>query len=158
MTDTPAAWLALAGESDLESVLAMERRVFSHPWTADHFRHDLVHGDVLVLRSAAGDLLAYAVCRVVWDELQVLNLAVSPDHRRRGLGRRLLRLVLRLGVQRGAEVALLEVRQGNTSARCLYEAEGFRLAGQRRGYYRDPPEDALLLERRALTAAAGRQP
>ncbi len=157
MTDTPPVWLAQARESDLESVVAMERRVFSHPWTAEHFRHDLERGDVLVLRSAGGELLAYTVCRVVWDEMQVLNLAVSPEHRRRGLGRRLLRLVLKLGVQRGAQVALLEVRRGNTSALCLYEAEGFRLAGLRRGYYRDPPEDALLLERRGLAAAA-RQP
>jgi ribosomal-protein-alanine N-acetyltransferase len=158
MTGSAPVWLTLAGESDLESVLSMERRIFTHPWTAEHFRHDILRGDVLVLRSPAGELLAYAVCRVVCDELQVLNLAVSPEHRRRGLGRRLLRLVLRLGVQRGAGVALLEVRRGNTSARCLYEAEGFRIAGLRRDYYRDPPEDALLLERRGLAAPASCQP
>jgi ribosomal-protein-alanine N-acetyltransferase len=104
-----------------------------------------------------GELLAYAVSRVVVDELHLQNLAVSPDHRRLGLGRLLLRLVLRLGSQRGAQVALLEVRRSNAAARLLYEAEGFRVVGVRPGYYRDPPEDALRLERRGPAATPGRQ-
>jgi ribosomal-protein-alanine N-acetyltransferase len=93
---------------------------------------------------------AFCASRLVLDELHVLDLAVHPGWRRRGLARFLLGLALRQAAKAGAQVALLEVRAGNAPALALYAGLGFRPVGRRPGYYREPVEDALLLERGGL--------
>jgi ribosomal-protein-alanine N-acetyltransferase len=93
-------------------------------------------------------IVAYVAFQTVADEVHVLNLAVRGDLRRRGLGRRLLRLVSELGLRRGAEVVWLEVRRGNQAGIGLYLAEGFEQTGLRRGYYANPEEDAVVLRKR----------
>lgn len=74
-----------------------------------------------------------------------MNLAVAPEHRREGLGARLLEEGLGLLRARGARQVYLEVRAGNEAARALYERRGFRPVGRRSGYYRNPAEDAIVL-------------
>jgi len=81
---------------------------------------------------------------------------VGPEFQGRGLGRRLLALVLALGARRGAERALLEVRQSNWAAQRLYRSLGFHGVAVRRGYYTHPSEDALILEKRDLGAGPER--
>jgi ribosomal-protein-alanine N-acetyltransferase len=76
------------------------------------------------------------------DELEILNLAVSPERRRQGLGRRLLQAALRLAAKGGIVNILLEVRAGNAPAVSLYESCGFQRVGLRKGYYADTGEDA----------------
>jgi len=92
--------------------------------------------------------------QTVVDEMHIHNLAVDPARQGRGLGRRLLELSLAVGARRGAQRALLEVRQSNWSAQRLYRSLGFQGVAVRRGYYAHPAEDALLLEKRDLSAAA----
>lgn len=92
--------------------------------------------------------------REVADEVEVLTLGVAPPLRGRGLGRWLLRLGLRQAARRGVLTAFLEVRPSNQAARRLYAASGFVLDGRRTAYYREPPEDALIL-RCALHPPAG---
>lgn len=80
-----------------------------------------------------------------WQELpggeaELLNLAVRPQARRRGLGRALLALL-------GGRKVWLEVRASNESAIRFYESQGFRICGRRRNYYREPEEDAVLMVR-----------
>ena len=87
------------------------------------------------------------------DELEILNLAVSPDLRRRGLGRRLLRTALRLAAKGGIMNVLLEVRAGNAPAVSLYESCGFQRVGLRKGYYVDTGEDAHVYALSLLPAA-----
>jgi [ribosomal protein S18]-alanine N-acetyltransferase len=129
---------------------------YSHPWTRRNFEGELKAGDrglFLVVRepaAAAGadrGLRAYCAFQVVAGEMHVMNLTVSPESRRRGLGRFLLRLALDLAARRGAHEAFLEVRDGNAPARALYRGAGFTEAGRRRGYYHKPPEDAVILRR-----------
>ncbi len=155
--------LEAATEDDLPTLLDLERRCQSHPWTEAHFREEMAgsaDGWVLVLRSppvsagARGGIRAYLVLRLVAGELHVLNLAVEPEHRGGGLGRWLLSFALDLGFRRGARCALLEARQGNQAALALYESVGFEPLFVRRGYYRDPLEDAIVLEKRDLGPAA----
>jgi ribosomal-protein-alanine N-acetyltransferase len=153
----PAMYLEAAGEDDLEAVLAIERRSFSHPWTPGNFRQALSvpqRGRVLVLRApweeVPDGVLAYCVFEVVVDEMHVHNLAVHPDHRGSGLGRRLLALALGVGLGRGARSALLEVRQSNWTALQLYRSMGFRPVSVRRDYYAHPTEDALVLQKTEL--------
>jgi ribosomal protein S18 acetylase RimI-like enzyme len=87
-------------------------------------------------------LLVYR--RVSEDEFEILNLAVAPESRRRGLGRALLLAALARGGR-----WFLEVRESNAAARALYGSLGFREIGERRAYYNDPPEKAIVLVREA---------
>jgi ribosomal-protein-alanine N-acetyltransferase len=145
----------VAQEADLPALLALEREASSHPWSAASLGADLRRGGIVLLRAPGMGILAFCAFQVVLDELQITNLAVRRDHQRRCLGRLLLRCVLGLGAQRGASVAQLEVRRGNLAALGLYGSEGFATVGVRRDYYREPVEDALLLERRSAGLAAG---
>ena len=87
----------------------------------------------------------FIVSRLVGGELHVNNVAVRPEFRRQGLAARLLEAVLARGRRGGAQIAFLEVRAGNAAAQGLYRRCGFQVTGRRRGYYRQPAEDALLM-------------
>lgn len=80
-------------------------------------------------------------------EAEILNLAVGADWRRRGIGRQLMETALEGAMVRGVHRVFLEVRESNTGARAFYSQLGFVQDGRRPNYYRDPPEDALLLSR-----------
>jgi [ribosomal protein S18]-alanine N-acetyltransferase len=92
-----------------------------------------------------GHLVGFLAARAMTGETEILNLAVDPNVRRKGIGRALLREALSWAVQNGAGRAFLEVRASNATAQQFYEAHGFASAGVRANYYRDPLEDALLL-------------
>jgi len=87
----------------------------------------------------------YAVALTVLDESEILNIAVDPAMRGRGLGGRLLDAAIAEVAGRGAVAAFLEVRESNSAARELYRSRGFEELSRRRGYYRTPVEDALVL-------------
>lgn len=154
--------LERAGLADLDALAAIEQRSYSHPWSLRAFAGELAlgpgQGGVLVLRAPfpAGDpergIRAYCAFRLVADELHIHNLAVHPERLRGGLGRRLLRLTLDLGLRHGARLALLEVRESNRAALALYAATGFERLANRRDYYERPREDALVLAK-ALAGA-----
>ena len=132
-----------AATTDLERVAAIERDVFSDPWPASAFV-PLLESDALV--AEAGDQIAgYLFGRSAADEAEILNLAVVPRYRRQGVGRHLLEVALARWGPRGIARVYLEVRTSNTSAQAFYQALGFELAGVRRGYYSQPPEDATVL-------------
>jgi ribosomal-protein-alanine N-acetyltransferase len=143
---------------DLDAVLEIERVSFATPWSREAFRHELERNRVAgcwVARraeepepSGAGAVVAYLCLWAVADEVHVTNVAVHPGARGQGIGRRLLGTLLAHHRARGAARAFLEVRPGNTEARRLYRALGFREVGRRPGYYVDTGEDALLLEAR----------
>jgi ribosomal-protein-alanine N-acetyltransferase len=92
-------------------------------------------------------LVALVSAWVVVEELQITAVAVHPDHRRRGLARQLLKAMLQLGREAGAERGTLEVAKANGAARALYAGLGFQEVAVRHGYYRNG-DDALILWRR----------
>jgi [ribosomal protein S18]-alanine N-acetyltransferase len=94
-----------------------------------------------------GEVAGFLVAHIAADELEILNLAVEPARRRRGIGSRLLDQALVFGRQSGARRAFLEVRESNNAAREFYASRGFAAIARRRGYYRQPVEDALLMAR-----------
>jgi [ribosomal protein S18]-alanine N-acetyltransferase len=94
-----------------------------------------------------GAIVGFLVARALPGEVEILNLAVSPEARRQGVGAALLREALSWAEQSGAVRIFLEVRASNAAARQFYEVHGFTSAGVRSRYYRDPLEDALLLTR-----------
>jgi ribosomal-protein-alanine N-acetyltransferase len=151
----PAVWLEAAGEADLEEVVELEKLCYAEPWSRRQFRGALegtANQRVLVLRHGPRRRLAgYVVLQTVVDELHVHNVAVDPDLRGLGLGRRLVRLALAFGEKRGARLVFLEVRRSNEVALRLYTSLGFEQVGVRRGYYARPREDALVLRLRPST-------
>lgn len=151
-----SACLRRALASDVEALCALEAAGSRHPWNEAQLRAEVERTPpdaVLLLegRAARGEtgtrILAYCAFRIVLDELHVLNVAVGPELRRHGLGRWLLEFVLGRAARAGVRQAWLEARVGNAAALALYQALGFERRGLRRGYYREPVEDAVLLAR-----------
>lgn len=147
--------LRAARMSDAAVLAAIEAAVFPDAWSVEAFRESLrsPHTRVTVA-DVGGDLVGYAVLFVAADEAELANIAVVPEARGRGLGRRLLDAALDEAAAAGAHAVYLEVRASNTPAQQLYASAGFTRIGERRGYYRDPDEDAWVM-RRALAPAAG---
>jgi [ribosomal protein S18]-alanine N-acetyltransferase len=134
--------------ADAEALALLEESA-SHSWSESQLREELARSEpdgVLVLEGRTG-LVAYCAMRLVLDEVHIMNLAVHDVARRGGRGRFLLRMALARARRAGARRALLEVREGNTAARALYEAFGFAAVGRRKAYYTNPVEDALVLSR-----------
>lgn len=137
-------------EHDLLAVVEIEEESGLSPWGWDAYHRELQSpAEVIMLvaraESAAGTVGGFIVSRLIGRELHVYNVAVRPELRRRGVAARLLRAVLEWGQRNGAELAFLEVREGNSAAQSLYRACGFAVAGRRRQYYAAPVEDALLM-------------
>ncbi|MEO8335694.1 MAG: ribosomal protein S18-alanine N-acetyltransferase [bacterium] len=143
---------------DIPEVLRIERDSFADPWSADSFLTSLEldrmrflvaeeRGEGDSSRTGNGMLVGYVIALVLGEEAEIANLAVSSDARGRGVGGLLLDRVTDELVQRGVWSVYLEVRESNTAARALYKSRAFRQVGRRRGYYRHPAEDALLLKR-----------
>jgi ribosomal-protein-alanine N-acetyltransferase len=136
------------GPLDMGAVMALEKLCFAYQWTEAQFRLGLERGAYHILGiKRAGGLLAYVAFSVIKDEMEILNLAVHPEHRRQGLGEKLLAVTVEhcaaLGVRRG----YLDVKRSNTAAIDLYRKFGFNQTGVRAKYYPDDGEDALLFER-----------
>lgn len=98
-------------------------------------------------------VLGFIVARVLGDEWEIENVVVAEAAQRRGLGSRLVKELLDLARIRSAGSIFLEVRKSNHAAQRLYEKWGFSQSGRRKGYYADPPEDALLFRYSFSTAA-----
>lgn len=132
---TPAALAALHG------------RCFTtpRPWTEAEFAGFLA--DPLAFVLVEGDA-GFLLGRVVAGEAELLTLAVAPEARRRGLGRKLLARFIYQARLRAAETAFLEVAAGNAAARALYLAGGFAESGRRKHYYHGPDgthDDAIVM-------------
>ena len=131
---------------DLGSLAALEKECFATPWTEEQFLLGLEQGVFKVFGLKDGGVLAaYCSFYHVADGMEILNIAVRPELRRAGLGRRLLGLVLGICARMGIVEAHLEVRVGNTAARRLYEGFGFTPCGVRKEYYPDNGEDAVVM-------------
>jgi len=134
-------------ESFLDSILEIERGSFISPWSRNGFlqevRNPISHLWAIIDEDgAAGGYICFWMFE---REIQLLNIAVHPEKRGRGLGNRLLREMIRVGIERGMEQIWLEVRTSNTKARRLYEKLGFLAAGRRPRYYQDTNEDAIVM-------------
>jgi ribosomal-protein-alanine N-acetyltransferase len=143
------------GYGDLPQVIAIERRAFPTPWSLAMFVLELSKPSSLCLAaveddgSRGGRLLGYTICSRYADVWHLMNIAVDPPRRRRGIGTALLTaLIERAGAD---ESYTLEVRPSNPGAITLYERFGFRSAGVRPRYYRDTGEDAVIMWRSVET-------
>jgi [ribosomal protein S18]-alanine N-acetyltransferase len=139
------------GLSDLPHMVAIERRAFVTPWSSAMFVLELSKASSISLgaflpgRRRAGSLAASLIASRYADVWHLMNLAVDPPVRRRGLAGLLLEELI--AWVSPAEPITLEVRPSNDAAIALYKRFGFQAAGSRPGYYRDTGEDALIMWR-----------
>lgn len=135
----------LAG-ADLDAVAAIEAET-PGGWNAAQLTAELqrVGGWLFVARRDNGQVIGYLCGYTVATEAEILKLAVASACRRQGVATQLMAHALAGLAAQGVGRIFLELRVGNQSARTLYEKFGFRHSGVRKGYYRNPPEDALLM-------------
>ena len=146
--------LAQANPSDCDALAALARSAHSHPWSAKQYRDSLASGHTCwILRTAdeaeqgRGEIAACCVVSRLFDEIEILDVAVAPQWRRQGVGGYLLQTIFSELPEDIARV-LLEVRASNRPARALYHKLGFSEDGRRKNYYPKPDgsrEDALLM-------------
>lgn len=135
---------------DLPRVLRIERESFPAPWSAAMFALELTRADSLCLVGEAdGEIVGYVVCSQLDLDWHLMNIAVPPPCRGRGIAKALMTSLL---AELGNEARMtLEVRPSNQAAIALYESFGFMLAGRRTRYYADTGEDALIMWRTEAT-------
>ena len=133
-------------ESHVAQVAALEKQCFSDPWRENSVASELENPlSLWLIAEEDGAVCGYVGSQTVLDETDMMNIAVRPDCRRKGIAAALIaELVSRLKA-RGSRVLRLEVRESNFSAIALYEALGFTQLGLRKNYYRNPKENALIL-------------
>jgi [ribosomal protein S18]-alanine N-acetyltransferase len=141
----------------LDAIMGIEESSFSAPWSRKMFEVELTDNPFARFLTAhiggtgqspvvSRELVGYVCFWVVFEELRMINLAVAPHVRHRGIGRWLLQQAVTMGLEQGVQRALLEVRASNAPALALYEQAGFSRSGVRTQYYTNPLEDAVLME------------
>jgi ribosomal-protein-alanine N-acetyltransferase len=139
---------------DLAAIEAIERRSYPTPWSRSMFASELAKPSSISLGAYDGDrLVGYLIISRYVDAWHVMNVAVDPDYRRRGIGSTMLERLFELTADDERRGYTLEVRVSNDAAIQLYERLGFEAHGVRRGYYTDNHEDALIMWRGASTEA-----
>ena len=140
--------LTQMNESHVAGVAALEKLCFNDPWSENSIASELGNSLSLWLVALEDDhVIGYVGSQTVMGWTDMMNVAVHPDHRRRGVGRQLIEeLILQLKAQ-GSECLTLEVRASNESAKALYFGLGFAEVGRRKNYYHNPKEDALILRK-----------
>ena len=135
-------------DADIPQIAELERVCFSDPWSEEMLRDSLENALYRFVAVKDGArVLGYAGMFLTIPEAQIANIAVAPDMRRQGLGRLLLRGLVREAAEAGAEVVFLEVREHNAGAIALYEQEGFVRVGMRKNYYEKPVENGYIYMR-----------
>lgn len=138
--------IRLMQESDLPSVVAIERISFSTPWSETLFFNELYKQCSIPKVAVIGDRIAGYICaNHVADEGHILNLAVHPDFRGKGIAKILVKHSLEELKENACRFLYLEVRVSNNAARKLYEGFGFSVVGTRKIYYTEPNEDAVIM-------------
>ncbi|CDG83887.1 ribosomal protein S18-alanine N-acetyltransferase [Janthinobacterium agaricidamnosum] len=136
-------------ESDVDDVVALEERVYPHPWTRGNFLDSLASGyQCWIVRGPDARLLGYFFLMPIVDEAHLLNVAVDADMQGQGLGRFLLNQSVACARGLGMVSVLLEVRPSNLRALDIYQRYGFQKIGRRRGYYpaaNQQREDAIVM-------------
>ncbi|RLB55150.1 MAG: ribosomal-protein-alanine N-acetyltransferase [Deltaproteobacteria bacterium] len=143
-----------AGPEHLPAIEAIERACFLDPWPTSAFLSELEHDWSWFQVALVGEgaepppVRGYVICWIIPQDMHLLNLAVHPAWRRRGIGSALLGQAVDFFAGRGGGTVYLEVRQSNREAQQVYHRLGFTPVGRRPGYYRRLREDALVMAMR----------
>ncbi len=143
MTDIIIEKMALC---HINEISLLEKECFSVPWSEGALKTELDNGFARFLVAVVeGKIAGYIGAHNILGEVYITNVAVFPKFRRKGVGKKLIASLTELAVQENAEFITLEVRKTNSSAISLYEKTGFQTVGERKNFYENPREDAVLM-------------
>lgn len=133
-------------EADVKGIAEIEKTCFSRPWSEDSITEELTNENArFFVAEKNGETVGYMGMHIVLDECYIANVAVLPIHRRQGIGERLLSYGESIAQNENCSFISLEVRVSNSGAIALYEKSGFERAGERKNFYSDPQENALIM-------------
>ncbi len=141
----------------LRAVLSIEEQVNPKPWTLGLFQSELALRDTrayFVAQAGARELVGFGGVMLSLEDGHITTIGVDPAYQRRRIATRLMLVLARAAIQRGATALTLEVRLSNRSAQELYRRFGFGPVGVRKAYYQQPDEDALIMWAHDVTSAA----
>lgn len=132
---------------DIPAVLEVEQASFSLPWPKEAFEREIALNDYAHYYTVEqeGLIIGYCGMWVVYDQVQITNIAILPRFRGKGYGKKLLSFMIQKARDYGGAVLSLEVRVSNTAAMTLYKQFGLQPGGIRKQYYTDNQEDALVM-------------
>ena len=134
--------------SHVAQIAELEKICFSDPWSEKSIASELNNELAFWLTAVEGEQVAgYIGSQTVMDESDMMNVAVHPDFRRKGIAEALVNALVEALKSKGSRCLTLEVRASNVPAITLYEKLGFSEIGRRKNYYRNPREDALILRK-----------
>lgn len=130
----------------VSQIAHLEARCFSDPWSEKSIASELENPlSLWLVAEENGQVWGYVGSQTVLDESDMMNVAVDPRFRRRGIARALIETLIAELSKLGSRCLRLEVRVSNENARALYARMGFQQLGLRKNYYHNPKEDALIL-------------
>lgn len=128
----------------IAAIAELEKDCFSEPWSENALAEELSNPDSHFLVAECGKVAGYIGVQEICGEAYVTNIAVFENHRKKGIGRALLKAAADGAKQRNCEFITLEVRVSNAHAIALYESEGFEKVGIRKNFYASPTEDGAI--------------
>ena len=136
---------------DVSAIAELEKQCFSDPWSENSIASEVENPlSYWLVAEVDGVVAGYVGSQTVLDAADMMNLAVSPDYRRQGIGQALVNALVEYLQGNRVIALLLEVRVSNTPAIALYESLGFEQVGRRPKYYHNPREDALILRKELI--------
>ena len=140
--------IVIMNASHVDQIARLEKICFSDPWSENSIASELDNKLAFWLVAAEGEnVVGYIGSQTVMDETDMMNVAVHPDFRRKGIAETLVNALVENLQKMGSHCLTLEVRASNAPAIALYEKLGFSEIGRRKNYYRNPREDALILRK-----------
>lgn len=134
------------GEDDVADIAEIEKDCFSTPWSENAIRDELTNeGARFCILRKDGEALGYMGMHIVLDECYIANIAVKKTARKQGFGAKLLEHSIKKAQNEGCSFISLEVRVSNLPAISLYKKYGFSCVGERKNFYTDPTENALIM-------------
>lgn len=138
-----------ADKNDVDEIAELEKQCFSVPWSRESLEYDITenHMSTYITAVIHGRIAGYVGFWTILDECHINNVAVSPGFRKQHIGSRLIETMIDRCKKAGVNSFTLEVRKSNFSAIGLYEKYDFKAFGERKGYYEDNGEDAIIMWR-----------
>lgn len=132
--------------TDLKQVVSLAAAANLSNWSLADFESEMVNPiSLLFVAARENKILGFIFARLITPEVEIFNLVVLPEVRRRGVGKELLQKIIQVTYEAEFTQCWLEVRESNYSARNFYLSRGFKVVGRRRNYYANPFEDAILM-------------
>lgn len=133
-------------QADIEEVVRLEKMCFSDPWSKSSFEHELINSFSLPLVVKSGSrIVGYSCLWLIYEQMEIATIGVSPEFRRKGIGGMMMSWILKEAKRNGCTNIILSVRESNNAAINLYRKFGFVDLDRRKGYYRLPDEDAIVM-------------